>query len=308
MADGQKPTYHLAPNFSIHPPPTGPIDLGSIIMSLETPDVLNEDSHIQPKKTWTHRKRGFTATRSRMQSGEYGIWAKFLGDTGVGAEASFSHERSGQDEYRFKTEETTYFSPAPKYLKDSMNTPEVAEWLEVLGHKPVYMVTGLKIARGPSVKLQGSGKKEGKAQAGVQPGGVAPVALGPKAQYSTDGGHEEAWEDSDDFIYGIRVVKLAYKRTWFARNEKGELERTEHNEGAKLVGADGPDEEETDNDIVTIDLDDEMEGKENAQQVVDIGKEIGEVETDQGGGSGEDGMERGFEVDETWIVPRGNAD
>jgi hypothetical protein len=304
MADGQKPTYHLAPNFSIAPPPAGPIHLGSIIMSLESPDVLNEESRIPPKKTWTHRKRGFTATRSRMQAGEYGLWAKFVGNAGVSAEASFSHERSGQDEYRFAAEETSYFAPAPAYLKDSMNTPEMVEWMEVLGHKPVYMVTGLKTARGPSVRLQAAGKKEGKVQAGVQPGEVVPVTLGPKAQHVTGGGHEEAWgedsdgESSDDFVYGIRVVKLAYKRIWFARNKKGELEHAVYNEGARLVGADGPGEG-VDDDVVAVDLDDEMVGKEIVQMLVNIGMEI-----DQGPeGSGGDGTGQGHELDETWVVP-----
>ncbi len=70
-------TYHLPPNFSIGPAPSGPIDLGTILNNLRDVEVLNEDCRvtIPQGQLYCHHKRGFTATRSRMRKGEFGVWA-----------------------------------------------------------------------------------------------------------------------------------------------------------------------------------------------------------------------------------------
>ena len=103
MAD-IKPTYHLPPNFSTPTPPDGPFHLGTVLRDFEEKEQmrpLNQDvdQRISIPKTYPDHKAAFSATRTRLRSGELGIWAKFMGIHGIGAEASVSAERSDNDTY-----------------------------------------------------------------------------------------------------------------------------------------------------------------------------------------------------------------
>lgn len=284
MEQDQTPTYHLAPNFSLGPAPNGPIELGTIIKNLQNVEVVNDACHldIPQAKLYCHHKRGFTATRSKMSKGEYGIWAQFIGVDGIGGELSWAHERTDEDIYKFKREDTIYFTPTMEYMKASMEEKDVAEWVEGTDFEPVYMVTGLKIAHGPSVNMKRSKKWEFVGQLGLQQPGGLPLEVGPKINPSAEHKMEEAWEDSDDFIIGIRVKKLVYKKVWFSRNKRGDLATSDYNKGARLVDASELGKTGEYNDIIDVPLDEELEGKEKV------------LETDNG--------------DETsWIVPKPDA-
>jgi hypothetical protein len=262
-------TYHLAPNFSTGPVPLGPVDLGSILSSLDDIDVLNERSYtaIPQAETYCHHKTGFTAKRSEMRKGEYGIWAQFVGQMGIGGELRWSHESTDEDAYTFKRLDTIYFTPTPAYLKASMNASDVADWVDGANFAPVYMVTGLKIARGPSVNMKKGKTREFSGQLGLQnPAGV-PLNVGPKLILSDGRQSEEGWEESDDFIFGIRVKKLMYKRAWLS-SKRGDLKSLDHYKGATLLDDDDSESEEEE-DVVEIDMEGEWDGREEVQEVDD---------------------------------------
>lgn len=263
----QTPTYHLPPNFSINPPPLGPIDLGTIVSDLRRLDVVvNESSRggIPPTRRHLHSKHGFTATQSRMRSGEFGVWAKLLGAEGIGGELSHAGSRTNEVEYRFSRLDTMTFSPAPADFRDAMREPEVAEFVEGSNYEPVSMVTGIKIAVEPSVNRTKATTFANTAEFGLQEPAGVPFEVGPRIHFSGEDRSTEGWERSDDFIYGIRVAKLVYKRVFLSRRrrDEGKLVARPYIRGAELVGMDDDSDgsEDQDDEILELELDEKLNG------------------------------------------------
>ncbi|KAK7699088.1 hypothetical protein SLS57_012472 [Botryosphaeria dothidea] len=241
MASQPIPKYHIAPNFSIPPVEAGGIlDLGSIIADIGSADEpCNERCHLRIPlaNLFCGHQKGFTATRSRLTSGEYGVWAKVVGIDGIGGKLSIASEQSAEDVYSFDGVDTIYFNPSQKYMEESMNQQDVKNFVIGSGYDPVYMVTGLKTARGPSVRISKSRKLGGTAEVGLQIPGGLPIELGPKFSTAKERMQQIGFEYSTDFIIGIRVKKLMYKKHWLTRAPK-ELVAKEHNKGATMVDDD----------------------------------------------------------------------
>lgn len=78
------------------------------------------------------------------------------------------------------------------------------------------MVTGLKIAGSPAVKMKTGRKRELKVDLGMkQPGGIQELEVGPRIKTTVDTQDEISFDESDDFIIGIQVKRLYYKRWCF---------------------------------------------------------------------------------------------
>lgn len=245
--------YHIAPNFSISPLEAGgTLELGSIISSVASADEppINLDCHIRIPhiEMFCNHQKGFTTTKSRMVSGEYGVWAKAVGT--VGGELSQALERSAEDVYNFRGIDTIYFKPSQKYMEDSMNKDDVSEYTRGSKNKSIYMVTGLKTARGPSVMLCKSGSSKAKIQIGLQQPAGLPIEVGPKFKYSKETIQEMGFEDSTDFIIGIRVMKLMFKKHWLLRSPDRHLLFKEHYKGATMV--DDEKSEKGDNEVIDM--------------------------------------------------------
>jgi hypothetical protein len=241
MTSEQIPKYHIAPSFSIPPVEAGGIlELGSIIASVSSADEpINEDCHVRipMAKLFCSHQRGFSATKSKMTTGEYGAWAKIVGIDGVGGELSWASERTAEDIYQFQGIDTIYFNPSQEYMEESMNKDDVRDHIEGSGCGSVYMVTGLKTARGPSVMMSKGRKWNQTIEFGLQEPGGVPIELGPKLNASKEKRQEMGFEYSTDFIIGIRVEKLMYKKHWLMRTP-GKLVAKEHNKGATMVDDD----------------------------------------------------------------------
>lgn len=233
------PKYHQAPNFSIIPPDSGGyLHLGSIITSVSKADdePVNVDCrvYIPESNVQHHHQSGFTATRSRMLSDSYGILARLVATQGLGGELSWAPEMSGDDIYYFRSIRTMYFTPKQEYLNESMNKEDVRDHIESNGYAAVYMITGLKVAQGPSIRTSKGKKRAFNLEVGVQQPGGLPLELGPRLSASREARIEMGFEDSDDFVFGIRVKKLVYKRHWLTRTIQDGVVATEHNKGATM--------------------------------------------------------------------------
>ncbi|KAH8774111.1 hypothetical protein F5882DRAFT_409968 [Hyaloscypha sp. PMI_1271] len=262
MSGTQVPTYHLAPNFSLGPPPHGMLHLGTIIENLTSVEPLNEDCRLDIPQAglYCDHKKGFSATRSNMKKGDYGVWAKFVGIEGLGGELGWATERRDEDTYSFKGIDTIYFNPKQEYLKNSMNEEDVQEYMKGRQYEPVFIITGLKIARGPTLSSTKFKKREFKNELTLSEPGGAPIDVGFKINPSSELKNTIGVQKSDDFIFGIRVKRLTYRKHWFSK-QPDDLDAQHHYKGATLVGADD-DLEEQDNDIVELELDEkDMEGK-----------------------------------------------
>ncbi|OPB42087.1 hypothetical protein A0O28_0032040 [Trichoderma guizhouense] len=233
--------YHIATNFSIPPVEAGGIlQLGSIIANVASADEpLNDDCHVQipQDKLFCSHQKGFTAIKSHMTRGDYGVWAKFVGLVGLGGELGWASKRSTEDIYYFRSIDTIYFNPSQAYMNDSMHQNDIKDYLVGSGEDHVYMVTGLKIARGPSVKMAETRRFQAAGNLGLQEPGGSSFELGPKFGISKEMRQEAGFEDSTDFIIGIRVRKLMYKKHWLTRTS-GALLAKEYNKGATMVDDD----------------------------------------------------------------------
>lgn len=270
------PKYHRAPNFSIPPPDNGGyLHLGSIIKSIAHADgePINVDYLVPIPESKIHHRRdnGFTDTRSNMIGNSCGIAARLVALEGLGSELSWTSQRSGKDVYNFEALDTFDFNPNQQYLEDSMNQQDVNNYIVRNKYPSVYMVTGLKIARRPSVRMSKSKKMEFTFEAGIhQPGGL-PIELGPRLNASRELMIEQGFEESDDFILGIRVKKLVYKRHWFTRMTEGLVDK-EYNHGATMFDADKGDSSREE----VLDLDDEYDVDTDAQIEVQVEESNGE--------------------------------
>ncbi|KAF5486221.1 hypothetical protein CGCF413_v013453 [Colletotrichum fructicola] len=203
--------------------------------ALEQP--LNKTSRldIAPEDIYKHCSSGFTTTRSELLSGSYGLWAKFIGIEGIGGELSVSRETNNEDTYRFESLEEFTFTAELDYVTKSMNQRSVKEFLEITRHKkPVYMITGIKVARKPSVSFSRNRETGATFELGLsQPGGI-PLELGPKIEHTRGTGILTEYQSADDFIFGIRVKRLRFKRRLLS-GKSGDLVADHYHRGAMLV-------------------------------------------------------------------------
>jgi hypothetical protein len=69
-----------------------------------------------------------------------------------GAELGMKYDKSSDDVYSINRIDTSFFVPSRAYLEASMGAEEVRAYLDACRwRKTLYIVTGLKIARGASV-------------------------------------------------------------------------------------------------------------------------------------------------------------
>ncbi|KAF4440433.1 major facilitator superfamily MFS-1 [Fusarium austroafricanum] len=210
-----KPTYHLPPNFSTPPPSEGgPFYLGTVLRDFEQKEQMRplnrgEEQRIVIAEKYSDHKRGFAATRKKLKSGELGLWAKFLGLEGVGGEASISAGRSDTD-----TVETEYFYPDSTYISDCLNLSDVEDYLKgVRYRKPVYLVTGIKVGMGATVRMERGTEINGKLEGGVNISKVAGMQLGPKVQGKLEDQPTCVFTKSSNIVVGLQCLKVYHGKS-----------------------------------------------------------------------------------------------
>ncbi|EFY95077.1 hypothetical protein X797_010478 [Metarhizium robertsii] len=207
-------TYIPLPNFSTAPPPQGPLDLGHIVKTLspgDFPAPLNRKSRVtidaddlQPLDT----KHGYRTTRKELLSGNFGVWAQLASVFGVGIEGGVTYERSADDVVTVDRLETSTFIPTQAYIKQALSSPPVQLYLSVTKRaKPVYLITGLKVACGVSLESQRSVTKGARLKLGFAPQGV-PADGGPDVGVERMREEGFSFTGSSDFVMAARVEKI----------------------------------------------------------------------------------------------------
>jgi hypothetical protein len=206
-------TYILAPNWTTAPPPDGPIKLGHVLDDLTEFVPLNREEIVDiPAKhlNKVDTKDGFTMSRSKLLSGELGVFARVMGLLGVGAAADMYYRKDKNDVLTCRTLDTMTFDPTAKYIADTMALDEINTFMKGCRFKaPVYMITGLKIGRGAA--LQSSSSTDGglKLEGGLQPP-QSPAQIGLKGGVAVKKADGESWTGSTDFIVAFRARKIWY--------------------------------------------------------------------------------------------------
>ncbi|KAK2032676.1 hypothetical protein LX32DRAFT_635984 [Colletotrichum zoysiae] len=208
------PTYLPSPNWDI-PANSNIVVLGRLIKDPKNPQSKvprSSDDPIPPPKIYEGEKTDWQTTVERTRSGSIGLWAKCL--QFIGGQLSFSQLKSAMEEHRFANLETKYFLPDDDYLAQALEDAGVQAYFHVNNHrKPVYLITGIKIARGASVSTQDSTERLVQADVKADATSVgAPVEVGPETSWESTKKRGVSYCGSTDYIFAYQLTRMKPKK------------------------------------------------------------------------------------------------
>ncbi|KAL2155998.1 hypothetical protein VTH82DRAFT_742 [Thermothelomyces myriococcoides] len=284
----QQPTYHLAQNYTTLPPPDGPLDLGTIVADLQSFFPINQGGSrttIPHDQKYIDIKEGVTAHVKSTSNGEARFLARFLSGF-IGSNTDISRRRIEEHAFKIAQLETVYFYPSASYIRQCLDLADVQEYLDMANHRvPIYLITGLKIARGATVSTERGRENALTAGADVHMLSVGPNngEAGIHTAVSTASETVSSFEKPADFVLGIQVLKLFYKRVSLFSQPSLVTKRV--NKNAVLLGDDDSFSEE------------EMEKEEN----LDDEETFIIAEIDGSDAKGVAAVNTG-EEDEVWLI------
>ncbi|PNS18388.1 hypothetical protein CAC42_6205 [Sphaceloma murrayae] len=257
-------TYLLSPSLDIHP--GGDLRLGAIFLNPFTPE--QPISHLpNPPEPITHTEFDRSITRSNGHSLYGNLFASFLATAGANLGGEFA--RSELRQYDMNTLETIKFRTA---VTNEAVTALVASDARVraainsgtFGRQPVYMVSGLKVAKGLRWATEVNGSQGGSV------GATAPVTesvgLGGEVGGSRSRGEGDAGSTVEDVIIAYQLHQIVEKG-WRERRRRAEIGVFKH--AAAFLGKDDGKQE----DLFEID---DADGDEIAALAEEL--EVGNLE------------------------------
>ncbi|RFN50788.1 hypothetical protein FIE12Z_5026 [Fusarium flagelliforme] len=201
-----RPTYIPSPNWDI--PVESEVALGRLIKDPNNPESkVRSSSIISPPTIYEGEKTDWETTLEQLRLGKIGLWAKCL--QFIQAGLSFSNLKSSIENHKFTTLETKYFLPDDDYFEQVLQDAGIQAYLQVHNwRKPVYVITGIKIARGASVSTET--KKGTSAQAELK-ANVAGADVGPKASWESDTKRGVSYGGSTDYIFAYQLTRIKPK-------------------------------------------------------------------------------------------------
>ena len=207
--------YLLAPHHDI--PADGPLVLGSIISDLRDPDSLNKNAivPIAQRDIQTSHKYDWQYTTETSRGGCLNVCARYLSSFFNSTLGGNSNDNSVV-RYHFRDLETTYFTPDLSYVKKAVNKHKVHTYLEFASFTPVYMITGLKIGRGPDSQIAAANSHgiEGHGRTGISTSAAGfPFTVDSGDVTLRQSGVKEAsFRGSSDFVVAYRLVKVTFHK------------------------------------------------------------------------------------------------
>lgn len=216
-------TYFLCPiSDFIHPPPTGPLCLGSIIRSTSTPQYpLNRASVVTvtdalPPVVETDWKKTVSAEKGLGM----GVYAQFLqmasGGLPLGPEINVKHSNRTASIFAFDTVTTLAFEPTQEYVKEAVKAPAVKTWLREPRQRfaPVselFVVTGMKLVKGAKIKFSTSQSTTAKGNLGIDVHALG-TTIGPKGHWTSTNDDATEFNRESEFVFAFRVKRLKFGR------------------------------------------------------------------------------------------------
>ena len=214
MSAGVK-SYILAPNFSFQT--NGSIKIGNIVADPFRPtkplSSLGPNTAALETVTTTELKPSIRHVDNN--SIHSSVWAQFLNVAGGHIGASSSRDMLTQ--YDFDSLDTTYLKhdPTEAEVEPRLRNSRVEAAMNagLFGKQPVYMITGLKVAKGFSWKKQFVTKREGGF--GVSVPVTDQIGVGGDIGRGYGNEVEETSRSANDiiFAYQLHVIKVRGKRT-----------------------------------------------------------------------------------------------
>jgi hypothetical protein len=214
------------------------IQLGSIISDMRLPYRALSPALTPVPKTHTAWKENYILGLSKALSASLGIQTQFLAQLGspLGADIHVTGETANVSTWLIKRLETEFIEPEHQYVEDSvLKVPAVKKYLDARKLAgAVYMVTGIKVAKG--VSYMGQEKEKMGLRTGVTIDAAAlagaPVSGGPQAEINKKLDTSEAFSASSDFVVAYRVQKLSIGWFWGSVKSKEKV-------GGDLAGVGG---------------------------------------------------------------------
>ena len=251
----QQPTYLLAPNFHFKPD-TGPIALGNIIAdplrphrALTTVDVGTLKAVYPRIETMTDYDRSMMRRTSSDLS--MAVWAQFVQT--VCAKVSGERGTSVHTNYTMGALETAYFvtDPTLEEIEARLKVPRVQAVVKAGSmpglRQPVYMVTGLMIAKGLAAQQERGKYRAGEVKVrGNVPTPAGDVGLGANLAKSASTEESDTWKAGEEIVFAYQLLKIEVKG-W--KGIKIEYDELRHK--AAYLSKDDEDDEEDDDDEIT---------------------------------------------------------
>lgn len=239
-------TYFLCPTSDfIHPPPAGPLSLGSIIRSTSAPQYpLNKASVVAvvdafPPVVETDWKK----TVSTETGLGLGVYAQFLqlatGGLPLGPEVNVEHSNKTASTFAFDTVTTLAFEPTREYVEAAVKAPAVQTWLREPRQKfalvsELFVVTGMKLVKGAKVKYSTSQSTTVKGNLGIDVTALG-TTIGPKGHWTRTNDDATESNRESEFVFAFRVKRLKFGRR---------LKLEEYSKGAFMTIGEKKDDDE----------------------------------------------------------------
>ncbi|KAL6862101.1 hypothetical protein J3F83DRAFT_746717 [Trichoderma novae-zelandiae] len=142
--------------------------------------------------------------------------------------------------------------PSPKYIVQCMEIPDVKDFLKGCNYrKPVYLVTGLKVAKGVSVCLNHTQVRKASGKAVMSLNSLA----GPEITHADEKSLTTEFTESSVIVVGIQCLKLYCKSSWLEGGKDVKLGDTHHTQGAVFVDDEENNEDHAVGAFVNVDAD-----------------------------------------------------
>ena len=265
------------------------IKLGQIVTDMRLPYRALSPPFTPVPQLSKAFKENYRFDHSKAIAGSLGIQAQILVQLGApfGADVSGTREKDTIATWKIDRLETEFIEPPQKYVEDSvLKVPVVKNYLDekkLTGS--VYMVTGIKIAKG--VSFTSRSKESRSVQIGATIDATAfsgaPASGGPYGKVTTKSDVGESWTGCSDFVFAYRVQKISI--SWRYGTVK-----SHEKVGGDLAGLDDDDEIDLDaiedevlepQDISTVTL--QPDGYEVPAEFIKApsGGEVGAVDEDE---------------------------
>ncbi|KAM6529685.1 hypothetical protein FALCPG4_007814 [Fusarium falciforme] len=209
-------TYLLAPNFTLEL--DGPIRIGNIIADPFRP-TKPLSSPVEPPLTATHTDFDCSFTRESSKSLNGSVWAQFLQT--ASAKVGGGVSRAVLSEYTMDSLETMRLKQdlSDEEAELRAREPKVKAAIEsgLSGTAPVYMITGLKIAKGFHINKSATSTREGNLGAGIPI--TEEVSAGADFSTSSSRSTGESLQSGSDIIFAYQLHVIARKGWWKKRVE-----------------------------------------------------------------------------------------
>lgn len=219
------------------PPPDGPLRLGALLADPKDVYSIVWDARdvVPASMVFRSAQDRYEFCSSRTRDKGVGVWASFL-SLGLGAEAATSRE----DSIRIACDrlETYSFNPAMEFIGECLEYREVKAWTRARRRKPLYMVTGIKVAQGAQLRMEQ--RKPNSFNAGAELGSVGigvdvvaagvPISVGPSVSVSKTviSGFESASYGTDFvFAYKLRKLKFSEVKPYLRTHDAGAQKETQ---------------------------------------------------------------------------------